>query len=208
MSEATDLLASFFSDECHDGDQLLGFMKQHGLSIASTAAARAAPAPAPKPVPYDRSVFLYMEPRIAIDGPDYFARCGSCVNFIPENAMHGAVAGDRCALFGSGFPITDDSSCGLYAPNADGQPCAGCVKHAAEEIIEGCRGSVDPWVAGFVRDERVQCQNCFNFDYEAAKCKLFAGLNAAAPERWALTDDVLAGACCNGWMKYPDAAPT
>lgn len=167
----------------------------------SRAAARAAPAPTPKPLPYDRSVFLYMEPRVGVDGPRYFAQCASCVNYIPEGAMNGAVFGDRCALFGSDFPITDDSSCGLYAPNPTGVACEERVECNADEVKDGCKSSVDPWTAGYVRDENVRCSNCFNFDYETAKCKMFARLNAAAPDKWVLTEDVKAGACCNGWQK-------
>lgn len=151
----------------------------------------------------DRSAFLYMEPRPGIDGAGSFAQCAACQHFVPEAMMRGAVRGDRCSLFGSTFPITDDDSCGLFAPNPDGRPCEHCEVHAAEEMISGMRASASPYQVGYVSDQKVRCMNCRQFDAENSECEFFGELNEKLPALFACDEKVKADGCCNAWAAYP-----
>jgi hypothetical protein len=151
-----------------------------------------------------RDVFVYLEPRPGIDGTTSFCQCGSCTSFVPEAAMHGAVVGDRCAIFGSNFPIDDDSSCNLYVPTSDGKPCGGCVAHAAEKMVKGMRGSVLPYNVGFVRDVNVRCANCAQFDGVESCCTFFEKLNEELPLLFDLDMKVKPAACCDGFVQIPD----
>jgi hypothetical protein len=158
-----------------------------------------------------RDVLLYLEPREALDGKQYFGLCGSCRNYVSEGAMHGAVRGDRCALFGADFPVTDDSSCHLFCPTPDGQPCAHCQEHAGQKMIMGQRPCISPFVAGFVHDTTPRCARCRQYDPVESKCCLMEALNKALPEVYALDAAVKPGGRCVQWSDFPppdEAMPT
>jgi hypothetical protein len=150
-----------------------------------------------------RDVFLYMEPRPALDAPASFAQCASCCNFIPDLQMHGAVRGDRCLLFGTNFPITDDDSCNLYVPWPAGDPCKGCVAHGAEELIGGMRASVKPFDVGYVADTKVTCKRCRQFDFVDSACEAMEELNRKLPQMFDLDEKVSADGCCSMWSAIP-----
>ena len=157
----------------------------------------------------DRSVFLYLEPRDGFDGKGYFAQCSSCSNFVPESLMRGAVRGGRCALFGSGFPVSDDSSCGLYAPWATGAPCEALAAVNAAGLVKGVRSAVAPYDAGFVRDTKVRCENCVFIDAlgdgtNAPECELYEALNEKAPKVFDLNKAVKLSGCCNAFCSLQE----
>lgn len=144
-----------------------------------------------------RDVVLYMEPRPAIDGAGSFGQCANCANFIPEISMRGAIRGDRCALFGSNFPIGGNDSCGLFVAWPAGKACDECIDHAAEDMIAGLRGSVSPYEVGYVANTSVRCGNCRFFDWAESECEMLEGLNTSLPDVFACDTSVKASGCCN-----------
>jgi hypothetical protein len=144
-----------------------------------------------------RSVFLYRERREGIDGPSYAGQCASCINFVPESAMRGAVSGNRCGLFGSNFPIADDDACFLHVPWPDGQPCDECLAHGADEIVEGARGSVEPYAVGYHCNVKPRCEYCRFFDAAEEECEAMESLNEKAPLLFDLNTSVEVGGKCN-----------
>lgn len=149
-----------------------------------------------------RDAVLYQEPRPGLDGVQYFGACGSCRNFIPETAMRGAVAGARCALFGSTMPITDDASCNLYVAWGAGTPDDDIVEENAECIVGGVRGVVSPWSVGY-SEVKSKCSNCASFDAEHMGCELFECLTECQPNIWLLDPNVKADGVCNLWNAEP-----
>jgi len=158
-----------------------------------------------------RAVVGYLEPREGIDGLSYYNQCASCVAFIPEGMMRGAVRGARCAKFDSDFPVTDDSGCNLYTPTPDGKPCGHCAEHAAEKVIKGQRGSVSPWTVGFVRDKKRRCETCRQFEFgegdAGPECSLMEAMNEALPAVFQMEAKVKPGAKCDMWCDYPEPMP-
>lgn len=154
---------------------------------------------------YDRSTFVYLEPREGIDGPDDFCQCISCQNFVPERAMRGVTAGNRCVMFGSSFPVEAYASCTLYAPWPQGKPEEWCISHEATHMMDGCRGSVTPGAAGYI-NARVQCHRCRQFDEMEKECELYECLNAALPNIFALNETVDRHGCCDAWNRDEDDA--
>lgn len=188
------------------------------------AAASAAPTSAPeedneKPIAavplLGREVFLYMEPRDGLDGASEFGTCAACENFIPENAMRGAVRGDRCKLFGSDYPVDDPDTCGLWAPWPGGKACDGCVTHGAGEMIMGMRGSVSPYDVGYksgmslvdTMSSSTRCSSCRQFDFADSECEFFEELNEKLPAVFACEVKVKSGGACNAWARFPDPEP-
>ena len=150
-----------------------------------------------------RAVFLYRERREGIDGPSYAAQCASCINFIAESAMRGAVSGNWCQLFGSDFPIADDDACFMHAPWPDGQPCDGCIAHGADEIVEGTRGSVSPYQVGYRSDVKPRCEYCRHFDRGELECEAMESLNEKMPLLFDLDTSVKVGGKCNLFTPFP-----
>ena len=173
---------------------------------ATTAAAAATPetkvAAEPK---LDRACLVYLEPREAIDGKSYFGQCAACSSFIPESTMRGAVRGDRCALFGAQFPITDDDSCHLWTPWPDGRPDEKRLGHNGEAMVRNAPAAVQPYNVGYRAEEKVRCAFCRHYEYESKTCQLMAALNAALPDVFALDDQVKPGGKCDLWT--PPAPP-
>lgn len=151
----------------------------------------------------DRSAFVYLEPREAVDGKNYFALCASCYNFIPESFGRGAMRGDRCRLLGADFTVNDDSSCRLYAPWPDGKPCDGCQQHGAEKMVRGVHGSLSARDAGYRYDKVTRCGSCRHFEYDDNTCSMFEALNASLPAVFDLKTEVKPGARCLLWTDFP-----
>lgn len=151
----------------------------------------------------DRSAFLYRERREGIEGPSYAGQCGSCMHFISEALMRGAVSGNRCELFGSNFPVADDDKCHLQVPWPDGKPCDRCLAHAAEEMVEGCRGSIDPWLAGYRMNIKPRCEYCRFYDVAEKECEMLEELNAKVPLVFDLNIKVKPDAKCNLFTSPP-----
>ncbi len=151
----------------------------------------------------DRSALGYVEPRPGIDGRQYYAQCAGCIHFVPENAMRGAVSGDRCVILGADFTVTDDSTCAYFLPWPTGVADSDDVAENAEDMVEGEKGSITPWQAGFLRDTAVQCCRCRSFEPEENECSLYEALNTALPNVWALDEKVKPGACCSAWNPQP-----
>jgi len=154
--------------------------------------------------PLTRAAFAYMEARAGLDGPGYFAACANCSHFVPESFMRGAVRGDRCQLFGSNFPISDDDGCNSYMPWPDGTPCQHCVSHAAEKMVAGCRGSVSPWSVGYAANTRRVCATCRQFDAEESECRFFERLNETCPSVFMLDTKITPPARCSAWSAIPE----
>ncbi len=151
----------------------------------------------------NRSALGYIEPRVGIDGASSFCQCDSCMHFVPENAMRGAVVGDRCLILGATFPVSGESSCAYFLPWPTGAADADDVSENAEDMIEGERGSITPYDAGFVRDTKVRCMNCRSFESDESECSLYEALNDKLPNVWQLDCSVKGGACCSCWNAMP-----
>lgn len=156
--------------------------------------------------PLSRAAFGYLEARPGVDGSEYFASCASCQHYVAEAFGRGAFRGDRCALFGSNFPVSDDDGCNRWAPWSDGQPDSDCIAEMAEGMVAGCRGSLSPWGAGYAPDKHRVCSTCAHFDGEESSCEFFGCLNEALPKLFAIEEKVTLPARCNGWSEIPTAA--
>ena len=158
-----------------------------------------------------RAVVGYLEPRAGIDGPEYFNRCGSCVSFIPEAMMNGAVRGARCSVLGSDFPISDDDGCNLWIPYPDGKPCSEEQEEAGEEMVAGRRGSISPWDAGYKADCRRQCAVCRHSEYDiegkVLTCGLLEEMNETLPTVFDMETVVKPGGRCDLWTPMPPPEP-
>jgi hypothetical protein len=172
-----------------------------GSSPVDNEAAEAPVAAEPR---LTRSVFLYRERREGIDGPSYAGQCGGCMHFISEAMMRGAVSGNRCELFGSSFPVADDDECHMQMPWPDGKPCDRCLGHAAEEMIEGSRGSVSPYAVGYCQNTKPRCEYCRFFDAAEEECEAMESLNEKAPLLFDLNTSVEVGGKCNLFCSFPE----
>jgi hypothetical protein len=164
-----------------------------------------------------RDVFGYHEPRTGIDGKSYFGQCGSCQFFVSEAAMTGAVYGNRCALFGAGFRITDDDSCFRFTPWAAGAPCEHVTAFYAAEIRKGLPGALSPFEVGYHGECATQCGSCRFGDRSdpetppgKLECEAFEDMQEKAPLLFALEAIVDSFGGCNLWRCQPtigDAVP-
>jgi hypothetical protein len=146
---------------------------------------------------FGREVFSYLEPRVGLDGLKYFGQCASCQSFTTEAAMGGAVHGNRCVLFGSDFPVTDDDSCDRYTPLASGLPCASLEAFNAAELRKGLPGAVRPYDVGYKSKCTAQCGRCKFADAEEPdlppgklECELYELLNREYPSIFAIIETV------------------
>jgi hypothetical protein len=156
-----------------------------------------------------RSAFNYMEPRLGIDGRDYFRRCASCESFVPETAMGGAVQGARCARFGSDFRVTDDDNCNLYWPWHSGMICASVVDLNALELRKGIPGAMSPWSVGYRSKCDAKCRSCRFVDFgeptlagtRSAECEAYESLNEESPNIFDLVKTISPEGGCSLWQE-------
>jgi hypothetical protein len=162
-----------------------------------------------------RDVFGYHEPRPGIDGKQYHGQCANCARFVPEAAMTGAMAGARCALFGSSFSVSDDDSCGHFSPWNSGIPCESVILFNAGELRKGMPPAISPWMAGYKARECTQCGKCkfgdaTNPEMPAGKmeCELFEEINTRSPNVFSLETIVDVYAGCSLWRPVDNIIPS
>lgn len=162
-----------------------------------------------------RSAFLYREPRLGLDGKQYFRQCASCESFVPETAMGGALIGARCAKFGSAFPVTDDDSCDLWFGWHSGLPCAAVIDFNAMELRKGIPGGCSPYDVGYKSQCDGKCRTCRFVDFgeptlagtKTAECEAYESLNEKSPNIFNLNKTISPDGGCSLWEKPDEIMP-
>jgi hypothetical protein len=143
----------------------------------------------------ERDTFLYFNHHENSDKNE-FAQCSTCRMFVPDENMDDKSDYDLCILHGSKQKVGETYSCGLYAIWPKGKPNPIVVNDHAEELKKGIPGSVTAKESGLV-NRKVRCENCFYFDKNSSKCKLYLKLNNNFPSIFNLDVNVEKYGCCN-----------
>lgn len=178
------------------------------VDLEETEAHEAAEPPVEANPKIGRAAFNYMEPRLGLDGLNYWRRCSNCESFVPEVAMGAAVAGARCARFGSTFVITDDDNCNLFWPWHAGTPCAQVVDMNAMELRKGIPGGPSPYSIGYRSQCDAKCRTCRFIDFGEpglentgkAECEAYESLNECSPNIFDLLKTISPNGGCSLWQ--------